>query len=338
MNYAMGHAFCTSEIFKNFPYKKMNMKCKDSLKLTNANNREPYVCKIFRTMFSYIIQDIIDNNIIFQLPTGKRTCEIYMDRIIGDNFNKCRQKGKWKGLNVLATNFSGYQLVFKMPGIGNRRTKTIYLNKDLRDHIIDRANNKEKMLGIKYKTTKDYIESAKQLFPHVTKMDLKAILNYGFRTMYMLNSYGADTLITDSDTWIYIGQLMNDSIKYFHYYRFKMLKKLRLTYKIKKIQWDGYYYFALNQEEYQNILEQKNRRGRKRKTFDYNTIKLYKIFDECNLSHFNCPYIFKLKMPVDIGFISVKRNFKTDQAELILERTPLKFQDILLNNNNYEYI
>ena len=73
MNYAMGHAFCTSEIFKNFPYKKMNMKCKDSLKLTNANNREPYVCKIFRTMFSYIIQDIIDNNIITETLNPNET-------------------------------------------------------------------------------------------------------------------------------------------------------------------------------------------------------------------------------------------------------------------------
>lgn len=338
MNYAVGHAICTSEMFRNFKYKKLDMKCKDSLKLTNKNDREPYVCRIFRNMFAYIIQDIIENNIIFQLPTGKKHCEIYMDRITGEDFKNFRQKGKWKGLDILTSNFSGYQLLMDLGGISNGRKKPIYLNKELRDRIIEKSNNGDKMLGYKYKEAKDYIDKAKELFPGITKHDLKLILNYGLRVMYMMNSFGVDTLITDQTTWIYTGYLMKDSIKYFHYYKNKMIKKLRLLYKMKGIQWDGYYYFAIGKKQYEEVTSQQKTRGRKKKIFNYGKIRLFKIFDECNLSEFEDYYVYKVPMPVDFGFSSIRDNFTTKNAELILERQPLKFKDILLENKNYKYL
>ena len=43
-------------------------------------------------------------------------------------------------------------------------------------------------------------------------------------------------------------------------------------------------------------------------------------------------------MITDLGFARFKKNFKTDKAELILTRDPLKFKDILLETKNYEYL
>lgn len=43
-------------------------------------------------------------------------------------------------------------------------------------------------------------------------------------------------------------------------------------------------------------------------------------------------------MPIDFGISMYKRELTTDQAELVLVREPLKFQDILLANYNYQFI
>ena len=338
MNYAVGHAICTSDIFGNFKYNKMKMTCKYAFILTNNKNRNFQVCRIFRKMFVYIIQDIIDNNIIFQLPTGKKQCEIYVDRFTGDKFREYRHKGKWAGLDILASNFSGYQLVFKMPGIGSKRIKPIYLNPKLRDYFMEKVNNEDKMMGIHFKTVKDYLPAAQELFPEMDLSDLTKILNHGFRVMYMFNSFGADTLITDHENWIYIGMLSRDSVKFFHYYKMKMIKKLRLFYKLKKLKWNGYYYFGLNEPQYQYYMSQHNAKGRKRRMFDFGNLVIYKIFDECNLHSSASKYIFKVPMITDLGFARFKKNFKTDKAELILTRDPLKFKDILLETKNYEYL
>lgn len=50
-------------------------------------------------------------------------------------------------------------------------------------------------------------------------------------------------------------ELTKNPIKHFRYYRRKMQNKLRVMYTRKKIQWDGYYYVALTNEEYEELLE-----------------------------------------------------------------------------------
>jgi hypothetical protein len=40
---------------------------------------------------------------------------------------------------------------------------------------------------------------------------------------------------------------------------------------------------------------------------------------------------------VDLGFIRYKENYISDKAELILEREPLKFSDILVSNYDYQF-
>jgi len=53
---------------------------------------------------------------------------------------------------------------------------------------------------------------------------------------------------------MYCGSLMNNSLRYFNYYKSKMKVKLRIMYKRKHIPWNGYYYFALTEKQYQEYL------------------------------------------------------------------------------------
>ena len=57
------------------------------------------------------------------------------------------------------------------------------------------------------KEIKDYYESLCEKFPDVPEKDIKRILNYGWKSLYLHNLYGGDTLITDDSLWCYIGHL-----------------------------------------------------------------------------------------------------------------------------------
>jgi hypothetical protein len=51
--------------------------------------------KIFRECLKEVLNDIIDNNITFELPTGSRRADIHVQRTSGDDFAAARRNGKW---------------------------------------------------------------------------------------------------------------------------------------------------------------------------------------------------------------------------------------------------
>lgn len=188
------------------------------------------------------------------------------------------------------------------------------------------------------KTIQDYYEAICEEYPTISKSDIKRILQYGWKSLYLHNSYGGDVLINRRGFWFYSGRLMNNSIKWFEYYKRKIRIKLRVMYKRKQIPWNGYYYFALSKNQYNEYLSQKKRRGRPKKWFTFSNTVLYKIYDECNISESGKMAIFKIPMPLDLGFTSYKEQLNTNKAELVLVREPLKLEDILLSNYDYEFI
>lgn len=188
------------------------------------------------------------------------------------------------------------------------------------------------------KTANDYYEQLYQKYPTISKSDIKRICQHGWKSFYLHNSYGGDTLINRQGFWFYCGQLMNNSLKWFNYYKRKMRVKLRVMYKRKKIPWDGYYYFALTEHQYKEYLKQKNKRGRPRKNFNFSKIILYKIYDECSIAESGKVALFRISMPTDLGFTLYKEDIITDKAEFILLREPLTLNDILLSKYDYQFI
>lgn len=188
------------------------------------------------------------------------------------------------------------------------------------------------------KTISDYYEQLYEKFPDVPKKDIQRICSFGLKSLYLHNSYGGDTFITDKDLWCYIGYLKKDSLEYFKYYIKKLSLKLRVLYRRKKIQWDGYYYFALSNAQYQEYINKKNKKGRPRKNFTFNNIMLYQILDECKIQEYYKKYIFKIPYISCVKYKFFVRELITDKAELIIERSPLKFEDILVYENKYELL
>lgn len=338
--YALGCAFNLEDILGNFPYKKLKITCKECANITGDNHRSSIVKKIFRYHVKLVIEDIIANNITYWLPlTGQKKCNIHMKLVRGDAFKNLRQAGKWEDIDILKSNFSGYQLSLFMLGNRTPRIKSIYLNKDYRDRISHNTNEGMQYGDSKYdKTLKDYLEQVYEAFPQVQKRDINTILVFSWKSLYLHNSYGGDTIIIDNGFWLYIGNLKKDPMDHFFYYIRKLTVKLRVLYRRKRKEWDGYYYFALSNTQYQHYLDQKKKKGRPRKYFNFGTVYLYEILDECKINEYYKRYIFRIPYISKLKIKQFVRDLTSDKAELIITREPLKFKDISVDENEYIFL
>ena len=188
------------------------------------------------------------------------------------------------------------------------------------------------------KTINDYYDIMYSKFPDVPKDDIKKILNHGWKAFYQMNSVGADVSTADKDFWCYVGFLQKNSLKYFRYYIKKLVLKLRIMGKRTKVPWNGYYYFALSDSQYEAYKAQQNKRGRRRKEFQFGAVFLYEILDECKINEYYRKYIFRVPFITRLKQKYFIRDFTSSQAELILVREPLKFKDIIVYDNEYEFI
>lgn len=339
-HYSLGCAFNTDQILMNFPYSKLKITCKECEVVIGNNHRNLLVKKIFTECLLTIITDIIDNNITFWLPlTGSKKCSIHIQKVQGDEFKNLRKGGKWKDVDILKSLFTGYEIRFFMYGNRTPRVKTVYLNKELRDKITRNTNNCMSYGDSKIdKTIKDYYQDLYNKFPLVPQSDIQKILIFSFKSLYLHNSYGGDTCIFNSSFWCYIGNLRKNSLEHFYYYIKKLTIKLRVLYKRKNIKWDGYYYFALSDQQYSSYLNQKNKRGRPRKYFSFGSICLYQILDECKINEHNKKYIFRVPYLYNFKLKYFIRDYISDNCELIQIREPLKFKDILVSSNQYQIL
>lgn len=339
MNYALGYAWKLDELFQNFNSAALKIDGVSLTRLYGDEHKKKLCYRVFRECIKLVVNDIIENDVEFQLPTGSRKTSLLMRTYRDRDFRKARQNKKFMEVDFLESGFIGNQIQFYMYGHRKiAKSKQVYVNKDLKEKITKYTNEGRVYYGKIKKTVKDYYEAIQALFPRIPNTDLHKILNYGWRSLYLINSYGGDILVKDGTFWFYIGSLRNNSLAHFEYYKLKLRNKLRVMYNRKKLPWDGYYYFGLSDERYANYINSKKRRGRPKKHFEFGNIILYKLWEECSIANSGLKYFFKIPYPIDMGFTFYSENLKTKEAEFILAREPLKFNDILVYNNDYEFI
>lgn len=339
MNYALGYAFNLTDLFENFKSSNLIIDCVSLVRLYNEPHKKKLAIRMFKDCVKLVINDIIENDVEFQLPTGSRKSSLIMQSYSDDQFKKARKNGAFKDVDFLSSLFTGYQLMFYMYGYNRTiRSKRVYLNPSLRDRITQLTNEGKAYSGIVIKTINDYYLPIKRLYPWIPDKDIIKILKFGWKSFYLHNSYGGDVLIRDNTFWLYSGNLNRDSIKHYHYYVRKLCLKIRVLAHRRKYVWDGYYYFALTDAQFDNYQKQINKRGRPRKIFKFGNIVAYKLLDECKINEHSSRYIFKVDLKYDFGFKYFIKDFKSDNAKLIIERNPQKLKDILVDNNDYEIL
>ena len=186
-----------------------------------------------------------------------------------------------------------------------------------------------------FKTYEDYMDQVCEHFPTIDRKDIDKILRHGFKMFHYSHWWGMDTLNKTDYFTAYTGNLYNDELKYYHYWRQKRKRKLRYLYKREKHIYDGYYYFGLTQKEFEYWQQQtkKHKHGHRRSIIHFNYIYAYKIMEEAFVDR-GRKYFFKFSYPVDAGWTIFKEDIKTRNAKYFAYRDENFKIQMLENNGN----
>lgn len=140
--YALGWACNLSDIFVRFPFNK----CKNLIqKYKTKKLQKQKIKQVFRTGVEIILNDIIENNVSFKVPSFQYNGgEIHFEPITGSQFKELRAKGKFSRIDFLETLFTGYQLYLYLHGKNDnflaRRKIPIYMSSHYKKRMEDLAN------------------------------------------------------------------------------------------------------------------------------------------------------------------------------------------------------
>lgn len=141
-HFALGWACNLNDIFVRFPYEK----CKFLIKKYKTKQlRRQKVKQVFRTGVEVILNDIIENNNTFKLPSlGYYSGEIHFEPVTGEEFMNLRAKGKFSGVDFLESLFTGYQLYLFLKGKKNtffaKKKYPIYINSFYKEKLNSLVN------------------------------------------------------------------------------------------------------------------------------------------------------------------------------------------------------
>ena len=139
---ALGWACNLNDIFVRFPYEK----CKSLMtKFKTKQLRKQKIKQVFREGVQQILNDIIENNNTFKIQgIGYQGGEIHMEAVTGSEFERVREKGKFKDVDFLESLFTGDQMYLYIHGKSDnflhRKKYPIYINKHLRDKLTKYTN------------------------------------------------------------------------------------------------------------------------------------------------------------------------------------------------------
>lgn len=186
---------------------------------------------------------------------------------------------------------------------------------------------------MKETTINDYVKAVHEKFPELTEYEVKRILTYGWKMIIQYVCSGNDIMINTTKEFVFFGYIHRDMLKTFQIYCTKLARRIRYMFKKTYSQWDGHYYFARTEKQYQDYLSQHRK---KIKTFK--DVFLYKLLEEVKIDNHNSQYIFRLSEDKMSRMKKYYPELKTKEAELIIVRDPLKMGDILTSQNKFKYI
>lgn len=131
--------FFGSECYENFDLSDI----KFPKKVRSSRNKRAFCWKVFNYCFDLILNDLIDNNIVFDFPTPNRSPARFSVRLVdGKRFQWKYKNGQYPGLDFLKTNFTAPELVYTYWNTRGQRTKPMFVfDENTRKRIIENANN-----------------------------------------------------------------------------------------------------------------------------------------------------------------------------------------------------
>lgn len=141
MKLALGYSLNIKDLFRFFKTSKLKLTAKKCEQILKNRHKEKIAQRVFIEAVKLVVDDIIENNNSFKLPTGARDCLLHMKRYSGDKFKERRRLGKWKAVDYFKTIYTGYQMEFCYQYGKTDKYKIVYLDPTHRDRIDEQTNN-----------------------------------------------------------------------------------------------------------------------------------------------------------------------------------------------------
>lgn len=134
----LGHACNLDNLFLTAPLSYIG-------KLKTKAKKIALYKKIFKAGLHLIIDDIIKNNTTFIFPKfSKVRGELHIEGTFGREFREGRKMGRFKGVDFLESNFSGYQIYMYLKYKGDSffyKKIPVYIGKEQKDKLLEQVNS-----------------------------------------------------------------------------------------------------------------------------------------------------------------------------------------------------
>lgn len=278
-----GCALTQQDLYLSFPRNRLKHKRQFSKFGSDIIIEE----KFFVPVFTAIINDVIKNNVCCEIKLrGPRYLRFKIETISGDMFKRKRQYGGQLDIDIFKSNFTGYQFYIERETEAKRKViSRVNLGEKQRIKIINNINNGKFYIDEKPETTlDDYLSRLYYKYPELDRLDVKRIVMFGFHRLYTVLSKRCDFVFITSSVFTYIGCYFKrnviDIYREIVHYREALKKKVRLLYRFKQLwyDWDGYYYYTLTDDEYEDAIDSN---PNEKRLYKIGPKTLYKTIDEC---------------------------------------------------------
>ena len=140
-----------------------------------------------------------------------------------------------------------------------------------------------------------YFDKIKEKFPELSDVQVKNIVYYGIRALYMMTYYNVDIKCQQRQFFAYFGEILHTEEEYRKYRKLKLTAKYRMLYSREKKPYSGKYYFMLSKDMHEKMPKKK-----KGDPWPIGLVRAYKIREEAELQ--DGTYLYEFDWPEDVGY------------------------------------
>lgn len=229
-----------------------------------------YLAEVFIEFFDLIVHDVIYNRVRFQAPYND--WYIDFDIAIDEELMVHRQNGRMKTLDIVESDFTGYQLTLynRVRRRENRFIKyNIYLDPRQNKELMDYINEGNKLYSTTTKYINDYLPILYEKFTHFTETEIKKLIHFTVRRISQALKRGTYLSFVFKKRMYYIGSLVFDVEDHFKRFFRTMEAKYRVMAAWEKsVDWDDNKYYIGLDRKMMHDWAKDNRRSKTRFRFD----------------------------------------------------------------------
>ena len=172
------------------------------------------------------------------------------------------------------------------------------------------------------KEVEDYVATIQKKFPYLSKQEINKIVTFGLKRYAYVNRMHADVHMSyrgeEDNMSVICGSLSASKLITYFIFATKNRMKERCLFRLKKLEWDGYYYIGLKEDAHQEVLK-----SLKNNTLTFKNVYLTKLKRE--IYHIpSVKHIWRVPYMEDCGWKFFVETLRTDKADYI-------------GKNHYEY-